>query len=119
MTIDLKAIFHPSLITPIPADDFKKGMIVITPISLVSFYYLPALLILLTLLAIISSRRLADLLGVEFYSQTRALGAWIALAGLFSIPFIGIPLVLWVLCVWDRHRVREFLRSFFEAAELI
>ena len=119
MTIDLKSIFNPTLTNPISSEDFKKGMIVILPMLILSFFFLSALLVALTLITIISSRRLADLLGVEFYSSHRALGAWILVAGLFSIPLVGLPLVLWVLCTWDRTRVREFLRSFFEVAELI
>ena len=119
MTIDLKSIFNPNLIHPLTCDNFKKGLLAITPIFILSFFYLPALLVVITLLTIISSRRLADLLGLEFYASTRALGAWILMAGLFSIPFVGMPLVLWILCTWDRYRVREFLRNFFEVAEMI
>jgi len=58
-------------------------------------------------------------LGEEFYNGHRALSAWALLTGLFCIPFIGMPLVLWVLCFWNRSRVRKFLRDFFEVAEMI
>lgn len=119
MTIDLKSIFNPNLIDPLSHDDFKKGLIAILPVLILSFFFLPALLVVLTLITIISSRRLADLLGFDFYAGTRAVGAWILLAGLFSIPFVGVLLVLWILCTWDRARVREFLRDFFEVAEMI
>ena len=119
MQIDLKSIFYPSLTKPLAAGDFQKGILVIAPIFCISFFYLSALFLVLLLLTIISSRRLADLLGVEFYSTNRAVSAWVLMAGLFCIPFVGMPLTLWVLCLWDRSRVRLFLRDFFEVAEMI
>ena len=119
MQIDLKSIFYPRLTKPIAAGDFQKGILVIAPLLFISFFYLTVLPIVFVLLTIISSRRLADLLGEEFYASNRAVGAWILLAGLFCIPFVGMPLSLWVLCFWDRGRVRGFLRDFFEVAELI
>ena len=119
MQIDLKSIFHPSLTKPLPQQDFQKAILVIAPIFFISFFYLSALALVLVLLTIASSRRLADLLGEEFYSSNRAVAAWVLIAGLFCIPFVGMPVTLWVLCFWDRTRVRLFLRDFFEVAEMI
>lgn len=119
MQIDFKSIFHPSLTKPLSPVDFQKGILAIAPIFCISFFYLSALPIVMVLLTIISSRRLADLLGEEFYASNRAVGAWVLMAGLFCIPFVGMPLSLWVLCLWDRSRVRLFLRDFFEVAEMI
>jgi len=119
MNIHFQSIFQPSLTSPLSNSDFQKGALVISPLFFLSFFYLPALFVFAIFLTLLSSRRLADLLGIEFYESTRALAAWLLLAGLFSIPFIGMPLVIWILCTWDRMRVREFLRDFFEVAELI
>lgn len=119
MLIDLKAIFYAHPTQPLSREEFKKGMLTILFLTFIGFFFYPLFILVGPLMCLITSRRLSDLLGEEFYQGTRSLLVFLLMAGVFSIPFAGLPLSLWILAMWDRARVREFLRDFFEAAEMI
>ncbi len=119
----MKEIFAPYLeIHPcrsLSKTDFRRALPPLFLIGFVSFFF--SFLMLPTMLAwgLLVSRRLADLCGEEFYAGPRAPVSWLLAFGILSIPFLGLFVGLWVLCLWDRPRLRDELRRCFEAAELV